>query len=106
MLAPDGGGDFQVDPAQLGGVAGQLGKAYDDFDTAIVDYDTVGVDQSAFGDSTVGQAWTAFNAAWGSEMSVYLEALAEMVRNVSTTAQRYQETETAVTRNLTRIGAR
>jgi uncharacterized protein YukE len=107
-IGDDGGSDFQVDPAQLTGVAGQLGKAYDDFNTVLADYygaactDT----ETVFGDAAVGQAVTAFNTAWGSELEVYVEALAEMVRNVSTTAQRYQETERAVTQGFTGIGAR
>jgi hypothetical protein len=108
LIEDDGGSDFQVDPAGLTGVAGQLGRAYDDFNTVIVDYygaaDADG--SNVFGDPTVGQAATAFNTAWGAEFEVYVEAIAEMVRNVSTTAQRYQETERAVTQNLHGIGAR
>jgi uncharacterized protein YukE len=108
-IGDDDGSDFQVDPAQLTGVAGQLGKAYDDFNTALADYygaactaDT----ETVFGDAAVAHAATAFNTAWGSELELYVEALAEMVRNVETTAQRYQETERAVTQGFTGIGAR
>jgi uncharacterized protein YukE len=106
MRIGDGGSDFEVDPAQLGGVAGQLGRAYDDFNAAIADDEAVHTDPSAFGDQAVGQAWQAFDAAWAGEMSMYAEALAETVRNVETTAQRYRETEQAVTQNLRGIGAR
>ena len=109
MLIEEGdGADFQVDPGQLTGVAGQLGRAYDDFNTVIADYDGAActADASMFGDATVGQAATAFNTAWAAELEVYVEALAEMVRNVSTTAQRYQETERAATQAFSRIGAR
>ena len=107
LIGDDSGSDFQVDPAQLSGAAGQLGRAYDDFNTALVDYYGAACeDASVFGDATVGQAATAFNTALASELELYVEALAEMVRNVSTTAQRYQETERAVTQGFTRIGAR
>lgn len=105
MRIGDGGGDFQVDPAQLSGVAGDLGHAYDDFNTAIADDDMAYTDPSAFGDQAVGQAWQAFDGAWAGEMAETVEAIAEMVRNVETTAQRYQETEHAVTQNFLRIGA-
>ena len=105
MRIGDGGSDFQVDPARLGGVAGELGRAYDDFNTAIVDDDMAYTDPSAFGDAAVGQAWQAFDRAWASEMSTCAEALAELVRNVETTAQRYQETEHAVTAGFVGIGA-
>jgi uncharacterized protein YukE len=107
MRIGDGGDpDFQVDPAQLSGVAGDLGRAYDDFNTAIADDDLAYTDPSAFGDQPVGQAWQSFDEAWSSEMSTYQQALVEMVRNVETTAQRYQETEQAVTQNFLRVGAR
>jgi len=106
MRIGDGGADFQVDPAQLGGVAGELGRAYDDFNTAIADDDMAYTEQSAFGDHAAGRAWQAFDGAWTSEMAEYAAALAEMVRNVETTAQRYRETEQAVTQNFLRIGAR
>ncbi|HTJ66231.1 MAG TPA: hypothetical protein VL551_01760 [Actinospica sp.] len=106
MRIGDSGSDFEVDPAQLGGVAGRLGRAYDDFNTAIVDDDSAYTDPAAFGDPTVGQAWQSFDSAWAAEMSTYAEALAEMVRNVETTAQRYRETEQSITENLRGIGAR
>jgi hypothetical protein len=118
MRIGDGGSDFQVDPEQLGGVAGELGRAYDDFQTAIVDDGmaftepsafgdaAVGQAWQAFGDAAVGQAWQAFDGAWTGEMAEVSAALAEMVRNVETTAQRYRETEQAITRNLNGIGAR
>jgi uncharacterized protein YukE len=106
MRGGDGGSGFQVDPAQLSGVAGELGRAYDDFNTAIVDDDMAYTDPSAFGDQAVGQAWQAFDSAWTSEMADYAAALAEMERNVETTAQRYQETEQAVTQSFRGIGAR
>ena len=105
MRIGDGGADFQVDPALLGGVAGELGRAYDDFNTAIADDDMAYTDPSAFGDQAAGQAWRAFDGAWATEMAEYAEALAEMVRNVETTAQRYRETEHAATQNFLRIGA-
>jgi uncharacterized protein YukE len=106
MRIGDGGSDFQVDPEQLGGVAGELGRAYDDFQTAIVDDGMAFTEPSAFGDAAVGQAWQAFDGAWTGEMAEVSAALAEMVRNVETTAQRYRETEQAITRNLNGIGAR
>ncbi|HEY3867797.1 MAG TPA: hypothetical protein VGM10_05585 [Actinocrinis sp.] len=103
-IDPGGGSGFQVDPASLSGVAGQLGRVYDDYNTVIADfYDSLCYSADAFGDSGVGQAWTAFNTAWGSELSVDSDALAEAVRKVSTSAQLYQETEDNVTAAVNRV---
>lgn len=59
LVDPGGGSGFEVDPAQLAGVAGQLGKAYDDFTTAMNDY--IGdecYDPAVFGDSGMAAAWS------------------------------------------------
>lgn len=105
-VAPDGGSGFQVDPASLSGVAGQLGRAYDDYNNVIVDFfGTACYGADVFGDAGVGQAWTAFNDAWTNELNLSSAALAEAVEKVSTSAQLYQETEDSVTGIMKRAGA-
>ena len=106
MLQSTGGGvGFRVDPAGLTGVAGQVGKAYDDLNGAIADFHGGdGLPPDAFGDSGVADAWVAFSAAWSHELSLTREALAELVRKVSTTAQRYEEGEAAIVASVNRAG--
>ncbi len=108
MRADPGGGEgFDVDPAQLDGVAGQLGRAYDDFDKAITDYaGTACYAQSDFGDFGVGPAWTNFDGALASEMSVLGEALAELIRKVDSTSANYRDNEHEVAGAFAKIGPR
>lgn len=94
---PGGGDGFEVDPAQLGGVAGQLGRAYDDFNTAITDYGgTACYAESDFGDFGVGPAWSTFNGAWAGEMNVLSSALSELIHKVDTTRANYSANESHV----------
>jgi hypothetical protein len=104
---PGGGDGFQVDPAGLGGVAGQLGRAYDDFDTAITDYTgTACYSQADFGDFGMGAAWSNFDGAWAGEMDVLDEALAELIQKVNTTKANYTDNESGVAGSFDRIGPR
>lgn len=105
MLEPVGGSsDFSVDPAALGGVAGQLGRAYDEMNQAVVDYTgSACYSSGAFGTATVGRAWADFDSAWAGELSVFSEAIADLVKKVETTAQNYQETEAAVHARVTSV---
>lgn len=104
---PGGGDGFQVDPAGLGGVAGQLGRAYDDFDTAITDYaGTACYSQADFGDFGMGAAWSNFDGAWAGEMDVLDEALAELIQKVNTTKANYTDNESGVAGSFDRIGPR
>lgn len=104
-IDPGGGDGFQVDPAQLGGVAGQLGHAYDDFNTAITDYaGTACYSQSDFGDFGMGAAWSDFDGAWAGEMNVLDSAIAELIKKVTTTAGNYSDNEDNVAGSLKRIG--
>jgi hypothetical protein len=101
----DGTG-FDVDPAQLSGVAGQLGKVYDDYNTALADFDSGPcVADGVYGDSGVAQAANSCFGAWAQELSFTQSALHEMVEKVSTSAQLYQETESTITGNLRRVAA-
>jgi hypothetical protein len=102
---PGGGNGFQVDPAGLGGVAGQLGRAYDDFETAITDYAaTAGYNQQDFGDFGMGPAWSNFDGAWAGEMSVLDSAIAELIKKVDTTAANYSGNESDIAGSFERIG--
>ncbi|HEV3357981.1 MAG TPA: type VII secretion target [Pseudonocardiaceae bacterium] len=104
---PGGGDGFDVDPAQLGGVAGQLGRAYDDFDQAITDYaGTACYAQSDFGDFGVGPAWANFDGAWAREMNVLGEALQELIQKVDTTAANYRDNEHEVAESFGKVGLR
>jgi hypothetical protein len=102
----DGGTGFDVDPAQLTGIAGRMGKVYDDYDTALADFESAPcVADGVYGDSGVAQAADSCFSAWAQELSFTLSALQEMVEKVSTSAQLYQETESAITGNLRRVTA-
>jgi hypothetical protein len=102
---PGGGSGFAVDPAQLKGAAGQLGRAYDDFNTAIDDYAGAECyDQSAFGDFGMGAAWSAFDSAWAGEMGVTSAAISELIGKVNTTADNYSGTEDHVTGAIKSVG--
>lgn len=104
---PGGGDGFEVDPAQLGGVAGQLGRAYDDFNTAITDYaGTACYAQSDFGDFGMGPAWANFDGAWASEMNVLSEAIEELIKKVDTSANNYRDNEDEVAGSFDKVAAR
>jgi hypothetical protein len=104
---PGGGDGFQVDPAQLGGVAGELGRAYDDFNTAITDYaGTACYSQSDFGDFGMGPAWSNFEGAWAGEMNVLDSAIDELITKVRTTAINYRDNEGDVAGSFSRIEAK
>ena len=104
---PGGGGGFEVDPAQLGGVAGQLGTAYDDLGTASADY--AGLEcyaESDFGDFGMGAAWSAFDGAWAAELGLLSSAVAELIGKVDTTAGNYGANEGTVAGLFGSIGSR
>jgi hypothetical protein len=94
---PDGG--FGVDLGRLGGVAGQIGQAYDDLTTAIAQY---GQDSAAavdFGCEVAG-AWSAFDSAWAQELNVLSQAVTEMVGKVQAAAANYAGAESSNTRAI------
>jgi hypothetical protein len=102
---PGGGDGFAVDPAQLSGVAGQLGEAYDDFNRAITDYSgNACYSQSDFGDFGMGSAWSNFDGAWAGEMNVLDSALAELIQKVKLTNINYRDNEDEVAGSLNKIG--
>lgn len=90
MTNPTAGDGFAVDPAGLDGVAGQLGRCYDDFDAASEEF-TRGGPASAFGD--VRDAWSGFDDAWTAELLTTKTAIAELIGKVSSTADTYRDTE-------------
>ena len=105
MLEPEpgDGSGFAVDPATLSGVAGELGKSYDDLNNGYVDLLTTvyaGDDNSVFGDPDVVTAWNAFSSAYLSEFDEDIAAVSELITKLLTTAQRYAETDAAVTSQL------
>jgi hypothetical protein len=86
-VATTGGDDgVQVDPAGLGGVAGQLGWAYVDFDAAITEYaGTACYRKADFGELGVDTAWSNFDGAWAGEVDVLDEAIVELIQKVDVT---------------------
>ncbi|HEX3790789.1 MAG TPA: type VII secretion target [Pseudonocardiaceae bacterium] len=107
QVDPGGGSGFGVDPAQLKGVAGQLGKAYDDVNTAITDFSgSECLDAAVFGDFGMGPAWSAFDSAWASELSVTGAAISELITKVSTTADNYRNTDDRIAAGFTAAGPR
>src|SRR5580658_9048284 len=106
MREPMPGGGFAVDPATLTGVAGQLGTAYDDLNTAFGDIlSSSSADASVFGDPDVAGPWGDFCSDYFAEVQEDVNALSELIEKLLTTAQRYQETEADVTGSVTGAGA-
>jgi uncharacterized protein YukE len=102
---PGGGSGFQVDPAELKGAAGQLGRAHDDMNVAITDYDgSVCTAPAAFGDFGMADAYSAFNSAWSAELSVTSEAIDELATKVTTTADNYQASDRENAQNIAKAG--
>jgi hypothetical protein len=97
QAVPDGG--FSVDLAELGGVAGQIGVAYDDLTTAISQY---GQESSSAGDfgSQVAGSWSAFDGAWAQELNVLGLATTEMASKVHTAGTNYATADSANVRNI------
>jgi hypothetical protein len=95
-VIPDSGDGFAVDPATLGGVAGDLGRAYDDLNTAYGDLLATayaGDDASVFGAPEVVTAWNQFCSAFFGEFEEDLAAVAELINKLMTSAQKYTENE-------------
>lgn len=87
------GDGFIVDPAKLDGLAGTLGRCYDDFNAATGEF-ARGASESgaqAFGD--LRDAWTSFNDAWSNELLTTKTAIAELIGKVSSAADTYRDTE-------------
>jgi hypothetical protein len=97
VRVPDGG--FSVDPAQLGGVAGQIGVAYDDLTTAISQYGLQSPSAGDFG-SLVAGSWSAFDGAWAQELNALGLAINEMASKVHTAGTNYATAESANVRNI------
>ena len=96
-VAPDGG--FSVDLAELGGVAGQIGVAYDDLTTAITQYGQEAASSGDFGSEVEG-AWSDFDGAWAQELNVLGLAITEMASKVHTAGTNYASADSANTRNI------
>jgi hypothetical protein len=92
VRVPDGG--FSVDPAELGGVAGQIGVAYDDLTTAISQYGSQAPSAGDFGSQVAG-AWSDFDGAWAQELNVLGLAITEMAGKVQTAGTNYATAESA-----------
>lgn len=95
-VGPDGG--FSVDLAELGGVAGQIGLAYDDLTTAISQYGQEAASSGDFG-SQVSGAWSDFDGAWAQELNVLGLAISEMASKVHTAGTNYATADSANVRN-------
>jgi len=92
-VVPDGG--FAVDVAALGGVAVQIGLAYDDLTTAITQYGQEA--PAAPGDfgSEVAGPWSDFDGAWAQELNVFGLALSEVCSNVRAAGANYSAADSA-----------
>lgn len=101
MLIPDGG--FSVDPAELGGVAGQIGVAYDDLNTAIGQYCQEVPAPGDFGREVAG-SWSDFDGAWAQELAVLSEALNETASKVHAAGANYSAAESVNTRDADSVG--
>jgi hypothetical protein len=97
VLVPDGG--FSVDLAELGGVAGQIGVAYDDLTTAIGQYGQESASAGDFGSQVAG-AWCSFDGAWAQELNVLGLATTEMASKVHTAGTNYATAESANVRDI------
>lgn len=98
---PDDG--FSVDPALLGGAAGQIGKAYDDLTTAIAQYSGQDSPSPADFGSEVGSAWSNFDDAWAQELKVLGLALTELTSKVHSAAASYSGAESSNTHAVAKL---
>ena len=98
-VGPDGG--FSVDLAELGGVAGQIGVAYDDLTTAITQYGQEAPSAGDFGSEVAG-SWSNFDGAWAQELNVLGLAITEMASKVHTVGTNYATADSANVRNVGR----
>jgi len=96
QVVPDGG--FSVDLAELGGVAGQIGVAYDDLTAAINQYGQETPSAGEFGSQVAG-AWSDFDGAWAQELNVLGLAITEMASKVHTAGTNYATSDSANVRN-------
>jgi Excreted virulence factor EspC, type VII ESX diderm len=103
VRVPDGG--FSVDPAELGGVAGQIGVAYDDLTTAISQYGREDPSAGDFGSQVAG-AWSGFDSAWAQELNVLGLATTEMASKVRTAGTNYATAESANVRDIDGLAQR
>lgn len=101
MRVPDGG--YTVDLAQLGGVAGQIGLAYDDLNTAITQYGQEVASAGDFG-REVASSWSGFEDAWLQELNVFSLALSETAEKVHTAGANYAAAESANTNSINSVG--
>ncbi|MGF6889194.1 uncharacterized protein YukE [Nocardia sp. GAS34] len=96
---PDEGWDgteFALDPAGLQGVAGQVGRVYDDVNDAITDWsDAIALSAQALGDPKLASVYSGFVQVWSPETNATGLALGELVKNLSTAKQLYEETDHA-----------
>jgi Excreted virulence factor EspC, type VII ESX diderm len=92
-------GGFSVDLAELGGVAGQIGLAYDDLTTAIGQYGQEAASSGDFGSQVAG-AWSDFDGAWAQELNVLGLAITEMASKVHAAGTNYATADSANVRNI------
>ena len=88
------GTEFFVDPAGLHGIAGEVGRVYDDVNTALTDWAaTVDLSVEELGDPGLASAYSGFMRAWSEETNLGESALGELVKKVSTAKQLYLEND-------------
>jgi len=96
-LIPEPGWDgteFFVDPAGLHGIAGEVGRVYDDVNTALTDWiAAVALSAEELGDADLASDYSRFMQAWSQETNLNESALGELVKKVSTANQLFQETD-------------
>jgi hypothetical protein len=95
--APGGGWDgteFFLDPAGLDGIAGDVGRVYDDVNTALTDWpDAVFLSAEDLGDPDLASTYSGFMKAWIEKTNLDESALGEVVKKVSTAKQLFLETD-------------
>jgi uncharacterized protein YukE len=88
------GTEFFLDPAGLQGVAGEVGRVYDDVNTALTDWaDAVDLSAEELGDPDLASDYSKFMQAWSQETNLGESALGDLVKKVSTANQLFQETD-------------
>ena len=99
MLIPEPGGgwdatEFFVDPAGLQGVAGEVGRVYDDVNTALADWaNAVVLSAEELGDPDLASTYSGFMQAWSAETNLSESALGELVKKVSSAKQLFLEND-------------
>ncbi len=100
--APDVG--FSVDPAALGGVAGQLGSCCSELEQAVTAYHSDECTPDDLASPDMAKALTGFDTAWSQVLNVLGQAMRDLVEAVQNTGHTYSAADAANSAAAERVG--